>query len=117
MACRQCHRIVEKEERGPVMGRGERGSPIPVDQLAGDPEVAGMVTDDLFVRIDQAPAVSREHSPPGHGMEVSEWVDTITAGHLGSVAYQGTPWSDRLATRPGRTVVRFVASLCDSSAR
>lgn len=96
---------------------GERGSPILVGEHAGDPEVAGVMTDDLLVRIHKAPAVSREHSPPGHGVEISKWVDTISAGHLGSLAYQGRRCSDRLATRPGYTVVLFVASLCNSSAR
>lgn len=56
------------------------------------------MTDDLLVRINKAPAVSREHSPPGHGVEISKWVDTISAGHLGSLAYQGRRCSDRLAT-------------------
>lgn len=95
---------------------GERGSPILVGEHASDPEVAGVMTHDLLVRIDKAPAVSREQSSPGHGVEVSKWVDTITAGHPGSVAYQARRWSDRFLTRPGHNVVLYVASLCNSSA-
>ena len=95
---------------------GERGTPIPVRQHAGDPEVAGVVTNDLFVCIDQAPPVSREHSPAGHGMKVSEWVDTITTGHLSTVSHVRAGARVTALPEDGRTATFFVASLGDSSA-
>jgi hypothetical protein len=79
----QRHGVVEEEDRRPAVGRGERGPPAAELGDARDPQHRGVVPDDLFVVVDEAAPVAREHPPPADRVQVAERVDSVATRHGG----------------------------------
>jgi hypothetical protein len=73
--------LVEKEERGPGAGLGERMFPILELEPAGDPGVELMMANDLPFVVDQTATVSGEGPSGRDGVEIAPRVDSVAPRH------------------------------------
>ncbi len=77
----QGHRLVEKEQRGPVPGTIERRAPALILGQTHDPQRTLVVADQAGVVVHQAASIAGEQAPRRHRVKIAPGVDPIPSGH------------------------------------
>ena len=100
----ECDGVVKEEDRCPMTRSVQWGSPIPVLQLACDPQGSAMVADQATVLIDKTSAVPSEETSILNVVEISEWINSVPhsdrlSALVSDRAYITDPWP--YTRRPG----------------